>query len=97
KGLEVGDVARQNGVVVLDVVLAAQVDNRAAGLQEQLLAVAVGRQLRTVARQGQAQRFGQAVHRVGGEHAGTRTAGRTGAALILGDFLVTGSIVGGDN
>ncbi|MCY1172314.1 hypothetical protein D9M73_124470 [compost metagenome] len=95
--LEVGDVARQDGLVVLAVVALAQLDDGAAGLQEQLLAVAVGGQGRTVARQCQTQRFDQAVHRVGGEHAGARTAGRAGAALVLGDFLVRSAGVGGDH
>ncbi|MNQ48583.1 hypothetical protein D3C85_624650 [compost metagenome] len=95
--LEVGDVARQHRLVVLAVVTLAQLDDGAAGLQEQLLAVAVGGQGRTVARQCQTQRFDQAVHRVGGEHAGARTAGRAGAALVLGDFLVRSAGVGGDH
>ena len=95
--LEVGDVARQHRLIVLAVVTLAQLDDGAAGLQEQLLAVGVGGQGRTVARQGQAQRFGQAVHRVGGEHAGARTAGRAGAALVLSDFLVRSAGVGGDH
>jgi hypothetical protein len=49
--LEVGDVARQHRLVVLAVVALAQLDDGAAGLQEQLLAVGVGGQGRAVARQ----------------------------------------------
>ncbi|KPY72918.1 Two component transcriptional regulator, winged helix family [Pseudomonas savastanoi pv. fraxini] len=95
--LEVGDVARQHRIVVFLVVLTAQVNDGAASLQEQLLAVAVGGECGTVARQCKTQCFGQAVHRVGGEHAGTRPAGRTGAALVLGDFFVTGGRVSSDD
>jgi hypothetical protein len=36
----------------------------------------------------EAERFGQAVHRVGGEHARARAAGRTGGTLDFVDFLV---------
>ena len=62
-----------------------------------MLAVAVGGQCRAIARQGEAQGFGQAVHRVGGEHAGARTAGWACAALVLGNLLVRSAGVGGDD
>lgn len=94
---EVGDAAWQDRLVILAVVALAQLDDGTAGREEQLLAVGVGGQGRTVARQGQAQGFGQAVHRVGGEHAGARTTGRAGAALVFGDFLVGGRGVGRDD
>src|SRR5690606_28423256 len=67
----------------------------ASSTQEQLLAVGVGGQGRAIARQGQAQGFGQAVHRVGGEHARAAAAGGAGAALVLGDGLVGAAVVGG--
>src|SRR5690606_40745124 len=66
EGLEVGDRARQHAVVALAVEALAQLDDQAAGAQEQLLAVGVGGQGGAVARQGQAQGLGQAVHGVGG-------------------------------
>ena len=47
-------------------------------------AVGMGGQRGAVAGQGQAQRLGQAVHGVGGEHARARAAGRAGRALHLG-------------
>ncbi|MCY1525293.1 hypothetical protein D9M68_602680 [compost metagenome] len=95
--LEAGDVARQHAVVAFAVVALAQLDGQAAGAQEQLLAVAVGGQGGAVARQRQAEGLGQAVHRVGGEHAGAGTAGGAGAALVLGDLLVGAGVVGGDD
>ena len=67
--------------VVLLVVAPGQVDDQVAGLDEQALAVGVGGERRAVARQRQAERLGQAVHRVGGEHARARAAGRAGRAL----------------
>ena len=79
--LEAGDRARQHGGVVLLVIAPRQVDDEMAGLDEQALAVGVRGQHRAVARQRQAERLGQAVHRIGGEHAGARAAGRAGRAL----------------
>src|SRR5690606_24696678 len=96
EGLEAGDVARQDVLVAFVVVLPAQVDDQPAGAQEQLFAVAVGGQGRTVARQREAEGLGQAVHRVGGEHAGAAAAGRAGAALVLGDLLIGAGVVGRD-
>ena len=62
KGFKGGDAARQHAGVVLFVVALGQFDNGAARLQEQRLAVGVGGHQRAIARQRQAQRFGQAVH-----------------------------------
>lgn len=78
-----GDIARQRAIVILLVVALRQFDDACTGIEEQLFAIGVGRQQRAVARLRQAQCFGQAVHRVGGEHTGTGTAGRTGGALDL--------------
>ena len=66
-----------------------------AGLDEQTLAVGVRGDHRAVAGQRQSQRLGQAVHRVGGEHARARAAGRAGRRSIcceigLGDLVVGG-------
>ena len=60
--------ARQHAGVVLLVVALAQIHRHPPSALEQLLAVSVRRHHGAVARQRQAQRFGQAVHRVGGEH-----------------------------
>ena len=65
-----------------------------AGLDEQPLAVGVGRQHRAVAGQRQAQRLGQAVHRIGGEHARAGAAGRAGGALDDRDVGVADLVVG---
>src|SRR6202012_5321843 len=51
EGGEVGDVARQDALVVLVVVTVGQVDGQAAGFEEQAFAVAVGGQHRAVAGQ----------------------------------------------
>ncbi|KPM85641.1 hypothetical protein AOR10_24200, partial [Vibrio alginolyticus] len=61
---------------------------------EQAAAVGVGGNHGAIARQCQAQRFHQAVHGVGGEHAGTGAAGGTSAALHLGEGLVIDAVVG---
>jgi len=95
EGLAAGHVARQYGLVAVLVVTLAQLDGDTPGAQEQLLAVGVGGQCGAVARQGQAEGFGQAVHRVGGEHARAAAAGGAGAALVFGDLLVGAGIVGG--
>src|SRR5690606_25070726 len=60
-------------------------------------AVGVGGQGGAVARQGQAQGLGQAVHGVGGEHARAAAAGGAGAALVFRDGLVGAGAVGGDH
>ena len=83
-----GDVARQRAGVVLLVVAFGQLNDALTGVEEQLLTVGVGRQQRTVARLREAQRFGQAVHGVGGKHTGTGTAGRARGAFHLVALLV---------
>ena len=82
-------------LVVLLVVAPREVDDQVAGLDEQPLAVGVRRQHRAVAGQRQAERLGQAVHRVGGEHARARAAGRAGRALDHLDVVVADLVVGG--
>ena len=82
-------------LVVLLVIAPGQVDDQVAGLEEQPLAVGVGREHRAVAGQRQAQRLGQAVHRIGGEHARAGAAGRAGRALDHLDVLVADLVVGG--
>jgi len=77
------------------IVALGQLHDLAAGLLEQLLAVGVRGHHGTVARQGQAQRLGQAVHRVGGEHARAGTAGRTGRAFDLGQVGLRHLVIGG--
>ena len=79
--LEIRDRARQHALVVLLVVAAGEIDDQMAGFDEQPLAVGVGRDDRAVAGQRKPQRLGQAVHRIGGEHARARAAGRTGRTL----------------
>ena len=71
-----------------------QVDDQVARLDEQPLAVGVGRQGRSVARQGQAQGLGQAVHRIGREHPRTGPAGRAGRPLDRLHILVADRIIG---
>ena len=49
---------------------------------------------RTVARKSQADRFVQAVHRVGRKHTGTTTASRTGIPFHLRDPFIADRSVG---
>ena len=58
--LEAGDRARQHALVVLFVIAAREIDDQMAGLDEQALAVGVGREDRAVAgqRRGRAPRSG---------------------------------------
>ena len=65
----VGNTARQCARVVLLVVAFGQFHRHTTGFEEQLFAIGVRRQQRTITRQTQAQGFGQAVHRVRREHA----------------------------
>ena len=88
-----GDAARQYGFVVLLVIAFGDFDNHAAGFEEQFFAAGVGGEVGAVARQGQAERFGQAVHGVSGEHAGAGTAGRAGVLLNFFDLLVADIVV----
>ncbi|CEG09955.1 hypothetical protein BN961_03387 [Afipia felis] len=67
--LEARDVARQRRLVVLLVVAPREIDDQMPGLDEQTLAVGVGGEHRPVARKRQAECLGEAVHRIGGEHA----------------------------
>ena len=90
-----GDGARQRGLVVLLVIAAGEIDDGVAGLDEQALAVGMGGERRAVAGQGQAERLGQAVHRIGGEHARARAAGRARRFLDGCDLLVGIAVVGG--
>ncbi|CAM2160612.1 hypothetical protein PT2222_80196 [Paraburkholderia tropica] len=89
--------ARQHAFVFLFVVLARQFDDAMTRALEELFAVRVRGHHRAVARQREAQRFGQAVHRVGREHARARTAGRARRALDFGHFGVAVLGVGGDH
>ena len=81
EGGEGGNVARTDAGVVLLVVPTAEIDDAPAGVQKQFLAAGVRGDQCAVARQREAERFGQAVHRVGSEHPRTRAAGRAGGAL----------------
>ena len=77
------NIARQCTFVVLLVVTFGQFNNALTSIEEQLLAIGVGRQQRAVARLRQAQCFGQAIHRVSGKHPGARSAGWTGGTFNL--------------
>ena len=92
--LERGDGAWQHAHILLLVIAAGEVDDEMAGLHEQPLAIGMGRQHRAVAGQRQAERLGQAVHRIGGEHARARAAGRAGRALDGGYVGIAHLLVG---
>ncbi len=53
----------------------------------------MGGELRAVAGERQAQCLGEAIHRIGGEHARARAAGGAGRAFDLGHFLVRIALV----
>ena len=93
EGLTRRDRARQHRRVVAVVVARAQLDGRAAGRLVELPARGVRRQRRAVARQREAQRLGQAVHRVGGEHAAAGAA-RRARRLLDAREVVVGDRVG---
>ena len=93
--LEGGDGARQRVRIVLLVIAAGEIDDQVAGFDEEAPAVGMGGERRAVAGQRQAERLGQAVHGVGGEHAGARAAGRAGGALDDLEVLVGDLVVGG--
>ncbi len=92
--LKRGDGAGKDAGIVLLVITLAQIDGEAARLAEQQLAVGMGRQHRAIAGERETQRLGQAVHRIGREHAGARTAGRACGLLDRGHFLVSVAFVG---
>ena len=97
EGLEGGDAAGSGGEVVVLVVAAGQIDDGAASLEEELLAVGVGGHDGAIAGLGETERLVEAVHGVGGEHAGAGAAGGTGGVLVLVDLGVGGLGVGGEN
>jgi len=66
-----------------------QVHDLPAGCPRQLLAAGIDGQDRAVARQGHAERFAEAVHRVGSEHARARTTGRATCPLEVAELLVS--------
>ena len=90
-----GDLARQHAHAVLLVIALGEIDDQVAGFDEQAFAVRMRGERRTVTGQRETKGFGQAVHGIGGEHAGTRTAGRTGGALDDRDILVRNPVIGG--
>ena len=74
------DAPRQHGLVVVVVVARVQRPRRAPA-SSYSAARGVGGEHRAVAGQREPDRLGEAVHRVGGEHAGAGAAGRAGALL----------------
>ena len=95
EGLEIRDVARQHALVVLLVIATGEIDDQVARLHKEALAVRMGRQHRAIARQREAQRLGEAVHGIGGEHARAGAAGRASRALDGLDLCVAIFVVGG--
>ena len=91
------DAARQGGGVVLLVVPPRQVDDRPPRLDEQLAAVGVGRDHGAVAGQREAQRLGEAIHRIGSEHPRARATGRAGGAFHHRGVGLRNRGIGGDH
>ena len=90
-----GDGTRQHGIVGIVVVLVSDLDDLLGGTLEQVLAVGMGGQNGAVARQSQTDGLGQAVHGVGGEHAGAGTAGRADGLLVGEQILFVQIVIGG--
>ena len=92
-----GDAAGQDALISVPVVFPGVFHDERGGLPEQFRAVAVGRQDRSVARKGQPDGLGQAVHRIGGEHARAAAAAGTGTGLDLRHLIVRQGGVGGQD
>ena len=90
-----GNRARQHTGIVVLVIALGQRHDQMAGLYEQILALGMCGQQRTIARQRKPQGLGQAVHRIGREHAAARTASGAGAAFHLRDLFVGHMAVAG--
>jgi hypothetical protein len=88
EGSETADRARQHRGVVQLVIATTEVDDLASGLQEKFAAIGMRGQDGAIAGQREPERFGQAIHRVGGKHSRTRTAGGTRRALERVDLIV---------
>ncbi len=93
--LEGGDGTGQHRGIVLLVVALGQLHDEPARLEKQLLAIPVSGQQAAIARQSEPKGFRETVHGVGGEHAGTGTAGGTSGALYLVHRLVALFGIGG--
>ena len=90
-----GDAAGQHGLVAVFIVLVGILYDLARRLAEKLRAHGVRGQDGAVAGQGQADGLGEAVHRVGREHAGAAAAGRAGVRFDLRHLGVAHGRVGG--
>ena len=69
EGLPCCYASRKNRAVILFVIASCIFHDESCGLAHKLLAELVCGHYRAVARQGEPNGFGKAVHRVGGEHA----------------------------
>jgi hypothetical protein len=88
------DGTRQYRCIVLLVVTFAQFDNLPSGTQKELLAVGMGGNYRAITGQTEAECFGQAVHRVGSEHARAGTASRAGGTFDFIQIRLRNRVVG---
>ncbi len=95
EGVLRGDAAREDAFVVQIVILVAEFHYALTGCFEELLAFGVGRDDGAVAREAEAQGFGQGVHGVCGEHAGAGTASGAGVRFDGGHFFIADGAVGG--
>ena len=85
---------RGKRLIALMVVAPSQRHDQRACLGEQLAPGDLGSQSGAIARQGEAQSLGQAVHGVGGKHAGARTTGGAGGALEI-EEVGSAHLIGG--
>ena len=83
-----GDAARKDPVVAVPVVFPRILHDEGRGFPEQLRPVHMRRDDGAVAGQRQADGLGQAIHRIGREHAGAAAAAGAGPFLHLRHFVV---------
>ena len=88
-----GDRARQHRLVAFVVVACGVADDELGRRLEEPPAVGVRGQQGSVARQGEPQGLGQAVHRIGGKHSGTRTASGAGPTFDFLDICIAATAV----
>ena len=97
KSFETGDTARQHALIALIIVSFGQSHHEPPRPLEKTLSVGMCREHRAIAWQREPKRLCQAVHRIGGEHARTASAGRASTLLDRSHFFVGVALVGCSN
>lgn len=97
EGAARGDAAGQYALVAVAVVAEGVVDNQMGSIDEELTSCDMGGNDSTIAGERKAESLGEAVHTVGGEHAGTTAAAGTGVLFNATYGSVIDIIIGADN